>query len=89
MPTGKIKVTKAIGGAGTTDDPTRTEEQEIDLSKKPYMKQIKSDIKAMAKSVEDIEKPAVKDEEGSVIEPRPVADPRGVPAGTTVRGITK
>ena len=86
---GKIKVTRAIGGAGTTDDPTRTEEQEIDLSKKPYMKQIKSDIKAMAKSVEDIEKPAVKDEEGNVIEPRPVADPRGVPAGTTVRGITK
>ncbi len=85
---GTISVTRAVGGSGTADDPTRTEEEEIDLSEKAYMTQIKKDMSAMAKSVEDIRKPAIKDKEGNVTEPRPTADPRDVPAGSSIRSLT-
>jgi len=65
----KIKITKVVSGAGTTDDPTVTEEDELDLSKKNYMSPVvDQDLASMAASVED---------SGAVASPRkkpPVAD---------------
>ena len=65
----KIKITKVASGAGTTDDPTVTEEDELDLSKKGYMSAVvDQDLTSMAASVED---------SGAVASPRkkpPVAD---------------
>ena len=65
----KIKISKVVSGAGTTDDPTVTAEDELDLSEKGYMKPVvDQDLTSMAASVED---------SGAVASPRkkpPVAD---------------
>ena len=65
----KIEITKVVSGAGTTDDPTVTAKDELDLSKKDYMQAVvNQDLKSMAASVDD---------SGAVASPRkkpPVAD---------------
>tara|TARA_R110000823_G_scaffold38542_2_gene103788 strand:- start:223 stop:570 length:348 start_codon:yes stop_codon:yes gene_type:complete len=68
----KLEMSRPVSGAGTTDDPTVTASEEVDLSKKAYMTAILakdlSGADSMAKAVED---------KGAVPGPRekpPVAD---------------